>query len=112
RRLGSRLILSPSMLFGVAAIPHTATVPGLGYTMRVSSRGAAGRGNGLSGIGGMWNWSGTAMFAAGRGRLDIIEGGAKGVFGRGDYLLFDSTDFIVVRPAPTDYAGLPMGPGG
>jgi hypothetical protein len=49
-----------------------------------------------------WEWTGRVVWANGRGRMDVIDGGYPGNFGffiaKGDYVLFDSTDFVVVQP--------------
>ncbi|MEP6732803.1 MAG: hypothetical protein ABJE10_19315 [bacterium] len=59
------------------------------------------------------SWTGTVVFAAGRGRLDIVEGGQPPMFTKGDYILFDSSDFIVVHPATRTFLlGLSPPPAG
>src|SRR5215210_5398110 len=52
-------------------------------------------------------WRGTAVSVAGRGRIDIIEGAQAPVMEKGDYLLFEGGDGIVVRPAERSYLILP-----
>ena len=39
--------------------------------------------------------------------MDIVEGGVETLFGKGDYLLFDSTDVIVVHPSTHDFVAIP-----
>jgi hypothetical protein len=53
------------------------------------------------------NYAGHAMVAADRGRLDITEGGADQLFGKGDYILFDTSDVVIVRPRTKDFMPLP-----
>src|SRR6185436_16557616 len=54
-------------------------------------------------------WSAVAVFAKGRGRMDITEGGQPPMFATGDYLLSDSAEFIIVRPATKSFFGLSTG---
>lgn len=48
-----------------------------------------------------------AVFASGRGRLDIVDGGVESVFAKGDYVLFDSTDLVIVHPDAHEFVPLP-----
>jgi hypothetical protein len=83
-------------------------VPGIGYTIRVSSRPRGGRQGGVLPVGpSNWNWTGNVVVTGGRGRVDIAEGGAQGLFGEGDFMLFDATDFLIVRPGSKEYIALP-----
>jgi hypothetical protein len=95
-------------LVGLAAftLPR-ATVPGFTYTITSHSGRAGpaaemlarlGRADTLNG------WTGVVVVAmAGRGRMDVTAGGQRDVFQKGDYMLFDNTDFIVVRPSIATY---------
>lgn len=56
-------------------------------------------------------WTGVVVWAAGRGRMDITGKGVGGMFATGDYLLFDSTDFIVVHPAAKTFSPMPRNMG-
>jgi hypothetical protein len=38
-----------------------------------------------------------------RGRMDIVEGGVADLFTKGEYLLFDSTEVVVVHPATQQF---------
>jgi hypothetical protein len=71
-------------------------------------------------VGGLKRFAGVVVFAAGRGRLDI-ESVSKGpevttdgirignlLAGSGDYLLFDSTGFILVRPASKTFSSFQL----
>jgi hypothetical protein len=53
------------------------------------------------------NYRGRAVFAANRGRMDILEGGVESLFEKGDYILFDSTDLVIVHPASKAFIQLP-----
>jgi hypothetical protein len=53
------------------------------------------------------NYRGRAVFAANRGRMDILEGGVESLFEKGDYILFDSTDLVIVHPASKAFVQLP-----
>jgi hypothetical protein len=80
------------------------TLDGVSYTVRVtSSRRAAGAATASPGEG----YVGHGIFAANRGRLEIVEGAADPVFKSGDYVLFDTSDLIVVHPATRDFVAVP-----
>jgi hypothetical protein len=49
------------------------------------------------------DWRGTAISAAGRGRIDIVEGSQGPVMQMGDYVLFADGDMLVVRPSDKSY---------
>jgi hypothetical protein len=49
---------------------------------------------------------GHAVVLPARGRLDITSGQVDSVFSKGDYLLFDSVDVIVVHPATKEFSPL------
>jgi len=88
--------------------PPRLTSPGTAYT--VSSTGASGPlGGGLRSTGAttVQNYIGHVVFANGRGRMNIVEGGVETLFGKGDYLLFDSTDVLVVRPRSHEFLTIP-----
>jgi hypothetical protein len=99
-----------AIAFLAAAVPPRPPVPGIGYTLHVVSGPRAGRRGGGMPMGpGNWNWTGSAVVTGGRGRVDITDGGAEGLFGQGDYMLFDATDFLIVRSASKEYIGLSGG---
>jgi hypothetical protein len=104
------LLALPSaiLVMSASAWPSTLT-PGLGYTIHVSSRPRGGRQGGMPMGPGNLNWTGNVVVSGGRGRVDITDGGAEGLFGQGDYMLFDANDFLVVRPSSKEYIGLPGG---
>ena len=83
-----------------AQAPHL--VPGFAYTIRVSSGTPASR-VGISGGAGTLSYAGRAVFAGMRGRLDITEGSADVLFAKGDYILFDTTDIVIVHPAAREF---------
>ena len=53
------------------------------------------------------NYTGRAIFAANRGRMDIVEGTVESLLAKGDYILFDSTDLVIVHPASKSFVPLP-----
>lgn len=102
---------APLLLIGAAAAgarpPHRGAVPleGLRYTLHVSMAPRAGGGLPL----GMGNqdWTGMVVAANGRGRVDVTAGQAPGMWAVGDYLLFDSTEFVIVHPASREFVSVP-----
>jgi hypothetical protein len=90
------------------ATPPRVTIPGTSYTVSATgASGPLGGGFNSSGTTSLQNYIGHVVFAAGRGRMDIVEGGVETLFGKGDYLLFDSTDVVVVRPGSRTYVAIP-----
>ena len=88
--------------------PPRLTSSGTSYT--VSATGASGPlGGSLRATGAttLQNYIGHVVFARGRGRMDVVEGGVETLFGKGDYLLFDSTDVMIVRPATREFLIIP-----
>lgn len=84
---------------------------GVSYTIRVGD--AHRPGGGMAGVMGPGERSyvASAVFVAGRGRMDILDGGVESLFGKGDYVLFDSTDLLVVHPATREFVPLPRDAG-
>ena len=112
----NRRSLSTALLIGSASVTLAAAswpaklTPGLGYTIHITSRPRGARQGGAMRMGpGNLSWTGNVMVSGGRGRVDITDGGAEGLFGEGDYMLFDANDFLVVRPSSKEYIGLPGG---
>ena len=66
-------------------------------------------GSGAAGVmsGSAQNYTGHAVFAADRGRMDIVDGGVEALFAKGDYILFDTTDLVIVHPASKAFVPLP-----
>lgn len=91
----------------VAQVAPRGRLAGVAYTIRV--RGTPHGGSGALGAmaGSAQNYLGRAVFAANRGRMDILEGGVESLFGKGDYILFDSTDLVIVHPASKAFVQLP-----
>jgi beta-lactamase regulating signal transducer with metallopeptidase domain len=96
--------------------PMSATLPGLKYTIR-----AAGNDTSLSSLDrALENFDGVVTFAGGRGRIDIVEKtGAPPTEVRGvrvagptaqpgDYYLFDSTAFVLVRPSTGSFSRIAL----
>ena len=80
---------------------------GVAYTIHVTSTPHGGSGAAGALVGSAQNYRGRAVFAANRGRMDILEGGVESLFGKGDYILFDSTDLVIVHPATKAFVQLP-----
>jgi hypothetical protein len=113
RRMPRAILLATGVLSGYARLGrgqvprHLRPISGVGYSIRVTSAPASG-----SGIAGAVadpgkSYSATAVFAAGRGRLDITEGGIDPLFAKGDYVLFDSTALLIVHPATREFVPVP-----
>jgi hypothetical protein len=79
---------------------------GIAYTIHVASTPHVGSSAGAK-AGGAQNYLGRAVFAANRGRMDIVDGGVESLFSKGDYILFDSTDLVIVHPASKVFIQLP-----
>src|SRR5215211_1008445 len=81
--------------------------PGVAYDIRVTSspRGESRMTAALAMT--AQNYAGRVVFAAGRGRMDVTEGGAEALFKKGDYILFDSTDLVIVHPEAQEFLLLP-----
>ena len=84
------------------------TLNGVSYVIHVG--GAPGSGSGMAGamLTRSPTYTANAVFAGGRGRLDIVDGGVESVFAKGDYVLFDSTDLVIVHPAKREFVLLPQ----
>ncbi|MGE5732760.1 MAG: hypothetical protein ACM37U_12510 [Gemmatimonas sp.] len=80
---------------------------GIAYTIHVTSTPHGGSGGAGAMAGAAQNYVGHAVFAANRGRMDIVEGGVEALFSKGDYILFDSTDLVIVHPASKVFVQLP-----
>jgi len=91
---------------GFARPAHRAPVHGFTYTIHVSTtpRGDAGAEMGAAA---MQDWTARATAANGRGRLDMVNGQAAGMWSAGDYLLFDSTEFVIVHPTTKQFIAIP-----
>lgn len=71
---------------------------GFTYTLTVTTQSPASR-PGITGGAGSQNYVGNASVLGSRGRLDIVDGGTAELFAKGDYLLFDSSEVVIVHPA-------------
>lgn len=84
-----------------------ATIPGTTYTLHGAT---VPRGTDIEGISPMAslrsNYTAVVVFAAGRGRMDITDGKTT-TFEKGDFVLFDSADYIVVHPKGKIFYGAP-----
>lgn len=84
-----------------------ARVAGVAYTIHVASTPHAGSGGAAAMVGASQNYVGDAVFAANRGRMDVVEGAVESLFAKGDYILFDSTDLVIVHPSNKTFVPLP-----
>jgi hypothetical protein len=80
---------------------------GVAYTIRVGGPPRSGSGMAAAVASPTPTYTAQAIFAAGRGRMDIVDGGLESLFAKGDYVLFDSTDLVVVHPATREFVPLP-----
>ncbi len=87
-----------------------ATLPGLTYTMHTTRVPVGNPPPGVAVRGGPVDWTGVVVWAAGRGRMDIVAGAEPGSFEEGDYILFDSTDYITVHPLDSTFVVAPRIP--
>lgn len=94
---------APTLAAAAQASPGRALVPGVAYTIRVTSVPQSGAGLMGATSNAAQSYVGHAVFAANRGRLDIVDGGADPMFAAGDYVLFDSTALVVVHPATREF---------
>ncbi|HXT17404.1 MAG TPA: hypothetical protein VN706_17320 [Gemmatimonadaceae bacterium] len=99
--------LLPAVVFSQASPVRPRTLPGFTYTVHISStpttHGSATMPSSVAAV----DFTGSAVVAGGRGRLDIVAGGAEGMFEKGDYLLFDSLDVVIVHPATREFVPVP-----
>lgn len=110
RSLGVRAGIAAFVIGGVAAAPARAqtrangsAVNGVAYDIRVSSTPTAGLGMAAALGAASQDYTGHAVFAGRRGRLDIVDGGVASLLKKGDYVLFDSSSITVVHPATQEY---------
>lgn len=82
------------------------TVPGMAYTIRVTSGPQSGGGSAAAITGAAQNYTANVIFAAGRGRMDVVEGGVPNLFSKGDYILFEGHDLAIVHPATREWTPL------
>ncbi len=98
------------MVAAVAAIvPFTIarqSVPGMAYTIHVTSGPQSGGGSAAAVTGAAQNYTANVIFAAGRGRMDIVNGGVPNLFSKGDYILFAGHDLAIVHPASAEWVPL------
>lgn len=95
------VLLTTAMLVGASAARSFHRIPGVTYTIHSTSIGAQARN------GGDTAWTARVEWAAGRGRMDIVDGGQQPMFAKGDYVLFDSATYLVVHPATKTFSTAP-----
>lgn len=92
-----------------ALVPFAAerrTIPGMAYTIRVTSGPQSGGGSAAAVAGAAQNYTANVIFAAGRGRMDVVDGGVPNLFSKGDYILFEGHDLAIVRPGSREWTPL------
>jgi len=105
--IGFALILGGGMSHAGQALAQrggsAGAIPGVAYTIHVVSQPRSGAG--LAGVAAeaAQSYVGHAVFAANRGRLDIVDGAAEPTLGVGDYILFDTTALVVVHPRTREF---------
>jgi hypothetical protein len=103
--LDTRSLLATTAIVVVAgaAAPavHARLAPGVTYTLHSSVLGQ------MTQVAGDTAWTAHVAWGAGRGRMDIVSGGQKPMFAAGDYILFDSTTYLVVHPASKTFSTAP-----
>ena len=107
--LWAATLLAPAARRLVAPSPDA--IPGLSYTMTVTTtpHGAAPAPAPAPASSGAQKVIARVTEAAGRGRIDVLEGTFGAGFGKGDYMLFDSTEFVIVRPGSKEFTPVPGG---
>ncbi|HVX41182.1 MAG TPA: hypothetical protein VHB25_16565 [Gemmatimonadaceae bacterium] len=92
--------------YGAAALlalapfaPVRRAIPGMAYTIHVTSGTPSGGGSAAAVAGAAQNYTANVIFAAGRGRMDVVAGGVPNLFSKGDYILFEGHDLAIVHPA-------------
>lgn len=100
------ILATASMGAGMTAATHVIqpAAPGIIYTAHLVSV-SRGEGAPFSRLAGRTDWTARVFFAAGRGRVDFVAGNA--LLKAGDFVLFDSTDAVVVRQASKTYSAIP-----
>lgn len=99
------LVLGAATALAVGAQTPSAVSPvsSVSYDIHVSSTPTAGLGLAAAMGAVSQDYTGRAVFAGRRGRLDIVEGGVASLLNKGDYVLFDSSAITVVHPATREY---------
>lgn len=80
---------------------RSAAQPPQGFTYTLTTTQASGR-SGITGGPGAQSYVAHATVLGSRGRMDIVEGNTT-LFAKGDYILFDSTEIVVVHPAAQSF---------
>jgi hypothetical protein len=91
----------------VARAQRPAPVPvptsGFSYTLTATADSPTAK-PGVTGGPGSQSYVAHATVVGTRGRMDIVDGGVPEMFGKGDYLLFDSSEVVIVHPAAANFA--------
>jgi len=80
----------------------SASIPGFTYTLTATSDSPAAR-PGVTGGPGSLSYVAHASVLGARGRMDVADGGVADLFAKGDYLLFDSSEVVIVHPAKQEF---------
>lgn len=100
-------IVAPLLGASVAGVAggQTAKSAGAEFDMRTSIVVSGGMSGMLGGLGP--GYTGHGYVAGKRMRVDIVEGSLPPFADKGDYILFDSTGMIAVRPAKKEFSIIP-----
>jgi hypothetical protein len=99
--------VAATMFALVAGAPTQKTLPGVTYFLHSVSV--------PSGDGAMSaameaqraDWTGDVAWAGNRGRMDIVDGSAPAMWAKGDYVLFEADEFIIVQPSGRSFFSVP-----
>jgi hypothetical protein len=97
----------PAGVTAAQGVPRPRSAIGYIYTVRVTSGQTAHGSARAPASFSAQNYVGHVTSAGSRGRVDIVEGAAEGMFEKGDYLLFDTTDVIIVHPSAKEFVPIP-----
>jgi len=89
----------------MAGAQHVVPAPpstGFTYTLTATADSPTAR-PGVTGGPGSQRYVAHASVLGSRGRMDIVEGGVPDLFDKGDYLLFDSSEVVIVHPAKQQF---------
>src|SRR4051812_14619570 len=92
------LIFCLSASMARAQRPVATPTSGFTYTLTATAESPTAR-PGVTGGPGSQSYVAHASVLGARGRMDIVEGGVPELFQKGDYLLFDSSEVVIVHPS-------------
>jgi hypothetical protein len=96
------LVASVAPVAGAQRVVPGTPPSGFTYTLTVTADSPTAR-PGVTGGPGSQSYVAHASVLGPRGRMDIVEGGVPDLFGKGDYLLFDSSEVVIVHPSTQQF---------